>query len=261
MNKKWVHIRFLLKFIPLQLFGIIINAYGLIIVILYDFIFGFDNFSFTLMLISLSFLPIAIILKTWGKYNPLRFMLDSGRLSDIRPSGLAEDYKNWLDGRSINFYTDWSWHMRNRIQNLVKWLTKKGGKEYLVELITNELIFRDHPIQLTNDEGFMKHDYFAGLKWITKEGKESFQTHSGVKISQDYSIFGTMALYYRIGMAIYYKYSKCALVESKFWKLIYRIFILLFTFRNTFNKDLWRTVKYHSNDELGTIHFKIQWEK
>lgn len=246
MNKNWVHLRFLLKFVPIQLFGAFINIYGVIPVVLCLFLFGFSNFLFVWLLISLFFLPIAIILD--GKFNPLSFMLDNSRLT--KTFELTKDYENWLDGRMINFKTDWLWHNRNRIYNLINWITPDSGDEYLVKLIQNELTFRDHTIELSDDYGYMKHDYFAGLKWITKSGAESFQTHSGVRISYDYSIFGTMELYYRVGTALYYKYSKCVL-WFRTWKWIPFIG----------GKDIWYTFKYHANNKLGTIHLKLQWEK
>jgi len=96
----------------------------------------------------------------------------------------------------------------------------------------------------------MQYDNFAGLKWINKQGEEGWQVNSGVKISQDYSIFGEMALYYRIKDKLYYKRSKCVLLFTA-WKWIPFIG----------GKDIWYTFKYHSSNELGTIHLKLQWEK
>lgn len=270
MKKLWVHIRFVIKFIPIQLLGIFINIYGVGLVLLLYFIFGFNNFLLVWLLISVFLLPIAIILDGLGKFSPLWFMMDDGR---FKKDKLSEDYKNWLDGRLINFITTWLWHIRNRIWNLLS-LFDKHGDEYMVEEIKNTLVLKDKPIVLADQNGFMENDNFAGLKWITKQGKESFQTHSGVKISQKFSIFGIMKLYYRVGTrevllegidetgafvtellstvgtALYYKYSKCVL-WFKAWSWIPIIG----------GKDIWYTFKYHPNNKIGTIHLKFQWEK
>lgn len=256
LGKIWVHVRFIIKFIPLQLLGVGLNIYGLIFMVLpLWLLFGYSNFLLVWALISICFLPIAIILDNWGKWNPLWFMMDDSRfIPDDFGGGtfiLAEDYRTWLDGRLINFKTLWLWHNRNRIWNFLSLFNKPSGDEYLVQLIKNDLTFRDQTIELSDDYGFMRHDNFAGLKWITKSGDEGWQTHSGVKISYDYSIFGTMALYYRIGETLYYKYSRCV-VLFKVWKWI--------PF-GIGGKDIWLTIKYHANNELGTIHFKLQWEK
>lgn len=257
-QKRWFHIRFLIKFIPVKLFGVFINIYGTGFALLSGFLFGYSNFLLCWFLISLLFLPIAIILDGWGKYNPLWFMMDDSRFKN---GDLTQDYVAWLDGRLINFWTDWLWHLRNRIQNFLSWFNKPDGKEYLVQLLQNSLVLRAEEVQLTDDYGFMQHDNFAGLKWITKSGDESWWTYKGIKISQLYSIFGIMKLYYRIGDALYYKYSKCIPLENRYWILFFRVIILLFMLKNTFKKTLWFTFKYHPNNKTGTIHLKIQWEK
>ena len=248
ISKIWVHIRFFIKFVPIKFVGIFFSIYGAGIAILAMFLFGFNNFLLVWSLIGTFFLPIAIVLDGC-KWSPLRFMMDNSRFK-TNLDGLSKDYENWLDGRAINFFTNWLWHIRNRCWNFQMLFMKADGAEYLVQLIQNELTFRDHTIELSDDYGLIKADNFAGLKWITKNGREDFQTHSGVKISYDYSIFGTMELYYRVGTALYYKYSKCVL-WFKAWKWIPIVG----------GKDIWRTIKYHPNNETGTIHFKIQWEK
>lgn len=258
MSKIWVHLRFLIKFIPIRLLGISLNIYGLIPAVLCWWLFGFNNFLFVWVLISVFFLPIAIVLEDL-KWNPLKFMLDDSRKKD--DSTLSTDYENWLEGRQINFWTNWLWHIRNRIWNLLSWFNKPGGDEYIVKEIINTLELRDNPVVLADRQGYMENDNFAGLKWITKEGKEDWWTYTGVKISKLYSIFGIMKLYYKIGKALYYKYSKCIKLENKLWILFFRVIILLFMFKYTWKKDLWLTIKYHPNNETGTIHLKIQWEK
>lgn len=244
MKKLWVHIRFVIKFIPIQLLGIVLNIYGAVLALISYFIFGYSDFIFYWAIISILLLPLAIVLENWlYKWNPLWFMLDDGRFSSTTTTLLTEDYENWLGNRSINFITDWLWHIRNRIWNLLSLFNKEDGDEYINELIINTLKLRGKSIELFDDNGFMEYDNFAGLKWITKSGIESFQTHSGVKISYKYSIFGKMKLYYIIGKYMYYKYSTC----FKLFKI--------------FNRDIWFTFKYHPNNETGTIHMKIQWEK
>lgn len=267
-KKMWVHIRFLIKFIPVQLLGVGFNIYGAGFALLGWAMFGYSNFLLCWFLIGTLFLPIAIILDSWlGKLSPLWFMMDDSRFKFvvIKKGGamweLAKDYKQWLDGRMINFFTDWLWHTRNRTYNFLSLFNKPDGKEYLVQLLQNSLKLRGEEIQLTDDYGFMEHDNFAGLKWVTKSGDESWWTYKGIKISQLYSIFGIMKLYYRIGDALYYKYSKCIPLENKYWILFFRVIILLFMFKNTFKKELWFTFKYHPNNKTGTIHIKIQWEK
>ncbi len=240
MSKTWVHIRFLLKYIPLQLFGVMVNIYGLAFALFFWAVLGYHNFIFVWTLASVMFLPISIILNGWGKLNPLWFMLDDSRYE----GGLkAEDYANWLDGRQETFITLWLWHNRNRIYNLASLFKGKDGMEYAVQIKKNTLIFRDHPLELTDDVGFMKYDNFAGLKWINSKGEEGWQVWSGDLISNDYSIFGTMELYHRIETTLYYKYSTCRKIGTLFYK------------------ELWMTIKYDANQGIGAIHFKIQWEK
>ena len=240
MKKAWVHIRYFIKFVPIKLVGVFFSIIGFGIALASYFLFGFSNFLFVWMLMSLFFLPLAILME--GRWNPLWFLLDDSRFSDITPSGLEKDYEAWLGDRRINFITDWLWHTRNRAWNFESLFNKPDGKQYIVQEIKNTLVHRGHPVKLSDDYGFMQYDNFAGLKWITKDGTENWWTYSGVKISQDYSIFGVMALYYRIGTSLYYKYSKC--VSFKF-----------------FGKEFWYTFKYHANNKTGTIHLKIQWEK
>jgi len=247
-SKIWVHIRFFIKFIPVKLVGVFFSVFGAGIALLSMWIFGFNNFLFVWALIGVCFLPIAIVLKGLGKWSPLWFMMDDSRFTNVYL--LSEDYRNWLGIRSINFITDWLWHTRNRVWNFESWFKKPDGKEYLVQEIKNTLTFRKQSVELSDDYGFMQYDQFAGLKWITKNGDEGWQVWSGVKISQDYSIFGVMKLYYRIGEALYYKYSKCFL-WFKAWKWLPIIG----------GKDIWFTIKYHANNETGTIHLKLQWEK
>ena len=238
MSKTWVHIRFLLKYIPLQLFGIVVNIYGVALNVGLYFIFGFHNILLIWLLVSVFFLPIAILLK--GKYNPLWFMLDDIRYEyDVK----AEDYKNWLDGRQETFITLWLWHNRNRIYNLASLFKGKDGKEFVVDIKKNTLVLRGKKVKLSDKNGLMKHDNFAGLKWINSKGDEGWQVWSGDLISEDYSIFGTMELYYRIANTLYYKYSTCRKIGTLFYK------------------EIWLTIKYHANPGIGTIHLKIQWEK
>lgn len=256
MKKVWVHIRFVLKFVIVQLFGLSVNIYAFIAIVPLYIFMGFSNYLFVWSLIALFFLPIAIILD--GKWNPLKFMLDDSRFTE---KGFAKDYMTWLDGRLINFWTDWLWYNRNRIWNFINIFKSDDKKEYIEELIKNTLILDSKSVELFDNIGFMKYDNFAGLKWINRIGNEGFQVFKGIKISFKYSIIGTMALYYIKGKTLYYKYSRCVKLEKKLWILFFRVIILIFMFKYTWGKDLWFTVKYHSNDKIGTVHMKIQWEK
>ena len=114
-------------------------------------------------------------------------------------------------------------------------------------------------IALSDNVGYMRYENVAGLKWINKNGDEGFQVFSGYTISINYSIFGKAKLYYRIGTKFYYRYSYCDTLQG-FWLWFWRV-ALIFAFKWTFSKTLWITKKYNSNQGLGTLHFKIQYEK
>lgn len=267
MKKIWVHVRFLLKFIVVQLFGLSVNIYAFIAIVPLYIFMGFSNYLFVWSLIALFFLPIAIVLE--GKWNLLWFMLDDGKFN-IKYKNiygtttftyeLSEDYRTWLDGRSINFITDWLWHNRNRIWNFISMFKSDNEKQYIKELIKNTLILNGKSVELFDDTGFMKYANFAGLKWINKNGDESFKVWSGIKISFKYSIIGTMELYYTKGKNLYYKYSTCFKLY-KLWRIILAVLLLPLKFKWLGKKDIWFTYKYHPNDKLGTIHIKFQWEK
>jgi hypothetical protein len=264
-NKLWVHVRFVIKFALIQAIALSFSIYGAVFAILLMLLFGYSNFLLNWTLIATFFTPFAIIFEDtpvlkdvfWLWRDDSRYLADSKYLK-------ARDYKDWIDenGGKETFWNLWKWHTRNRMYNFVLLFMKPGGKEYLIQLLKNTLINNGQPVELSDDYGYMPYDNFAGLKWITKNGSESWWTYTGVKISQKYSIFGEMSLYYRIsGLdGVFYKYSKCVKLENKWWKLFFRV-LLLFAFKNTFNKDLFFTFKYHANNEAGTIHIKIQWEK
>lgn len=270
MSKLWVHLRFLIKFIPIQLLGIFLSIYGLVPAAIYGFIFGFNSFFLWWCIISITLTPIAIVLKFAKKLSPLWFMMDDSRyVGDEK----AEDFKEWLNDRGgkESFTNLWEWHTRNRVWNLLSLFKNEGEKEYLVELIKNTLIIKkeelvdgniiwvDYPIILHDEFGFIRYDNFSGLKWITKLGKQGWSINSGVKISWKYTITGILSLYYEINNKLYYKYSTCFKIH-KFWKNIISVILLPIKFKWLGKKDMWFTFKYHSSSNLGTIHLKIQWE-
>lgn len=256
-KKIWVHLRFFIKFVPFQLFSIAVTYYGAIIFLILSI---WIDSALTFSIISALIIPLAIIEEKYLKSRLFWIFRDDTRFDFSRKNMLAEDYETFLNGKHpYNIIKLFIWYHRNRCWNLLKLFGSENGNEYLVEEIKNTLENNGFPIKLSDEEGYMKHENCAGLKWINKNGDQGWQVFSGVKISYLYSIIGIGTLYYRIGNKIYFRHSKCVKLKG-FWLWFWR-FLLLFMLKWTFKKDLWFTLKYEANEELGTIHFKIQWEK
>lgn len=255
-DKIWVHLRFFIKFVPFQLFSIAVTYFGVVIFLILSI--WFDS-ALTFSIISALIIPLAILEEKTLKTKVFWIFRDDTRFNPFRKSGYAEDYETFFNGKRETLLKLFLWYHRNRCWNLLKLLGGPAGNEYLVELIENSLKFRMEPVKLSDENGFMPYENTAGLKWINKNGDEGWQVFSGIFISYLYSIFGIATLYYRIEDKLYFRHSKCVKLHG-FWLFFWR-FLLMFLLKWLWKRELWFTFKYESNQELGTLHFKIQWEK
>ena len=87
LDKVWVHLRFFLKFVSLQLFSFLLTFYGALLLFV---MWLFFNFSLLFVIITLLAIPLAIIEEKYVKTRLLWFIRDDTRLDKSRGSGFAE---------------------------------------------------------------------------------------------------------------------------------------------------------------------------
>lgn len=193
MNKIWTHIRWFLIFIPLGVFSL--TAF---------FVF-----------------PLAYLMRNFS-FNPLWIYLDA---SKYKNGELAEDYKDFLNGKKDNFINSYLWGgVRNRIWNLIELIRPKQGKEVIVSS-KGQLYRNGKEVSILE---------FAAWKWL-KNGIGGWNTNSGDEINLEKSTIGKSSVYYKVKGKLYYRYSRA-------WKIGKYYFNL----------------KYGTNNKRYLLTFKIQ---
>ena len=148
-----------------------------------------------------------------------------------------------IDWLLVDRYFEWlayyMWHgFRNTMWNLKRLLKPEKAREHCIW--NNEVIVQIKQDSLTRDgdrvsvRGYCLE--MAGLKFITKDGKEGWYVFSGEKISKRFSTIGTSELWYRANGRLYYRYS---------------------TVRPIFNKKYWMYFAMGTTDKRHLLNFKL----
>jgi hypothetical protein len=162
--------------------------------------------------------PIAQIFSFLGYFNPLWFWLDD----EINDDKTNADFKVFKTNKPkwLRYYL---WHgFRNTMWNLKAMLKPKSARVNCVE--NNEQLVENKQDNLYRNgekiNTFSKCLEMAGLKWITKDGKEGFHVFSGEWISKKYSNIGTSEIWYKAQGTLYYRFSTVRVVKLfkyKYW--------------------------------------------
>ncbi len=141
-----------------------------------------------------------------GKKSRLWWWMDDARFSDIRPSGLAEDFEVFLNGRKETIFLSYEWHMRNRIQNKYnKHSPTQTGKLRVVKMISDNLTMNGKKVDQTLSWAPM-----ARLKYWKNifDSEEGSHVNNGFAISKKYSIFGDGKFWYEDDdKTLFFRYS------------------------------------------------------
>jgi hypothetical protein len=237
-KEKWlIHLRWFFMHVPINIFAFL-TSYFLV--------------------------PFAILLEKTKLKWLLWIYMDDGRYNDKTPTGYAIDYENWLnDGRggSETFKNLYLWHAdRNRMKNLTELIGKRAD-EYLLYLIKNTLIHKEQKVKISDENGLIKWENFAGLKWCNKNGDCGWNVHSGVRISWDHSFLGTASYYFRMLNKIFYRYTTCYLIENKIAKIFVSVIFLPIKFKWLYRQPIYFTLKYGQGRNGTFLSIKLQYEK
>lgn len=160
--------------------------------------------------------PVAWLLRSLGKWNPLWFVLDDSRLE--KDGSLADDYAIHLNYftqlRTINFkifkikfrLPRWlavlNWHIfRNRVWNFTELFKvpngvippQTGNQHIVIDKYISNLLFTGEGKHVMQDGYYAAG---AGLKYVGKEGENPWQVNKGTIISGAHSILGEGEIYF-----------------------------------------------------------------
>ena len=180
--------------------------------------------------------PLAEVINSFTKINPLWFWLDSTKYN--KDGSFKDDYSIYISqyGGEETFKVKYLWHvLRNRVWNLTSLFKPKEGDEVITELKVDEL-YRNGKKVVVNGSKYVET---AGLKYAAKNGENPWQVNRGDEIDFRYSTIGKSFLYYSVESKLYFRYSYCIKV-------------------NYLGLKYWRTIKLGTNRERFVLTLKHQ---